>query len=146
MLTPLVWLVGLVAASLLCLDVWCSPHLQTLFVSHEVCLWNVSNQKDSVRSCDLLDEEVTTAFPSEEGEAMREWRPEFPEQLRRVIVRIHTNLGRRQNSTLAKMISDAGGSEELDQMCDSVSVFCVQANVPTASPTSCVSSKNPTVQ
>ena len=44
---------------------------------------------------------------------MREWRQEFPEQLRRVIVRIHTNLGHPQNSTFAKMISDAGGSEEM---------------------------------
>ena len=77
--------------------------LANMFVSHEVSLWNVSNQKDSVRSCDLLDDEVTTAFPSEEDEATREWRQEFPEQLRRVIVRIHTNLGHPQNSTLAKM-------------------------------------------
>ena len=38
---------------------------------------------------------------------------EFPEQLRRVIVRIHTNLGHPQNSTFAKMISDAGGCEEM---------------------------------
>ena len=30
-------------------------------------------------------------------------------------------------------------------MCDSVSVFRVQANVPAPSPTSCVSSQNPTV-
>ena len=65
-----------------------------------------------MRNCDLLDDEVTTAFPSEEDQAMREWRQEFPEQLRRVIVRIHTNLGHPQKSTLAKMISDAGGSEE----------------------------------
>ena len=28
------------------------------------------------------------------------------------------------------MISDASGSEENDQMCDSVPVFCVQASVP----------------
>ena len=34
-----------------------------LFVSHEVCLWNVSVQEDSVRSCDPLDEEEATAFP-----------------------------------------------------------------------------------
>ena len=44
---------------------------------------------------------------------MREWRQAFPEQLRRAIVRIHTNLGHPQNSTLAKVISDAGGSEEV---------------------------------
>ena len=86
--------------------------LANLFVSHEVYLWNVSIQEDSVQSCDHL-EEVATAFPSEEDEAMREWRQEFPEQLRRLIVRIHTNLGHRQISTLAKMISDAGGSEEM---------------------------------
>ena len=36
---------------------------------------------------------------------------EFLEQLRRLFVRIHTNLGHPQNSTLAKMIADAGGSE-----------------------------------
>ena len=67
--------------------------LANLFVSHEVCLWNVSIQEDSVCSCNLLDDEEATAFPSEEDEAMREWRQEFPEQLRRVVVRIHTNLG-----------------------------------------------------
>ena len=60
-----------------------------------------------------LDDEEATACPSEEDEAMREWRQEFLEQLRCVIVRIHTNLGHPQNSTLAKMISDAGGSEEM---------------------------------
>ena len=70
--------------------------LANLFVSHDVCLWNVSIQEDSVRSCDLFDDEMTIVFPSEEDEAMREWRQEFPEQLRRVIVRIHTNLGHLQ--------------------------------------------------
>ena len=44
---------------------------------------------------------------------MREWRQEFPEKMRRAIIRIHTNLGHPQNSTLAKMISDAGGSEDM---------------------------------
>ena len=87
--------------------------LAKLFVSHEVCLWNVSIQEDSVHSCDPLDDEEATAFPSEEDEAMREWRQEFPEQLRHVIVRIHTNLGHPQILTLKKMISDAGGSEEV---------------------------------
>ena len=66
--------------------------LTNLFVSHEVCLWNVSIQEDSVHNCDHLDDEVSTAFPSEEDEAMRVRRQELPEQLRRVIVRIHTNL------------------------------------------------------
>ena len=65
-----------------------------------------------MRSCDLDDEEAT-AFPSEEDEAMREGRQEFPEQTRRAIIRIQTNLGHPQNSTLAKMITDAGGSEEI---------------------------------
>ena len=60
-----------------------------------------------------LDDEEATTFPSEEDEAMREWRQEFPEQLRRAIGRIHTNLGHPQNSTLAKMISDAGGNEDM---------------------------------
>ena len=55
-----------------------------------------------------LDDEETTAFPSEEDELMREWRQEFP-----ATIRIHTNLGHPQNSTLAKMITDAGGSEEM---------------------------------
>ena len=64
-------------------------------------------------SCDPTDDEEATAFPSEEDEAMREWRQEFPEQTRRAIIRIHTNLGHPQNSTLAKMVSDAGGSEEM---------------------------------
>ena len=44
---------------------------------------------------------------------MRDWRQEFPEKMRRAIIRIHTNVGHPQNSTLAKMISDAGGSEEM---------------------------------
>ena len=87
--------------------------LPNLFVSHEVCLWNVSIHEDSVHSCNPLDDEETTALPSEEDESMREWRQEFPEKMRRAIIRIHTNLGHPQNSTLAKMISDAGGSEEM---------------------------------
>ena len=49
-----------------------------------------------------LDDEETTAFPSEEDESMREWRQEFPEKMRRAIIRIHTNLGHPQNSTLAR--------------------------------------------
>ena len=87
--------------------------LANLFVSHEVCLWNDSSQEDSVHSCNPLDDQETTAFPSEEDESMREWRQEVPEKMRRAIIRIHTNLGHQQNSTLAKMISDAGGSEEM---------------------------------
>ena len=116
-------------------------------VSHEVCLWNVSIQDDSAHSCDPPDVEEATAFPSEEDDAIREWRQEeFPEQTRRAISRIHINPGHPQNSTLAKMISDAGGSGEIDQMCDSVPVFCVQADVSPSAPTSHVSSKDPTVQ
>ena len=49
--------------------------LANLFVSHEVCLWNVSIQEDSVRSCNPLDDVEATAFPSEEDESVREWRP-----------------------------------------------------------------------
>ena len=60
--------------------------LANLFVSHEVYLWNVSIQEDSVRRYDPLDDEEATAFPSEEDEATREWRREFPEQLRRAII------------------------------------------------------------
>ena len=77
-----------------------------------MCLWNVSIQEDSVHSCTPLDDEDTTAFPSEEDDSMREWRQEFPEKMRRAIIRIHTNLGHPQNSILAKRISDAGGSDE----------------------------------
>ena len=55
---------------------------------------------------------------------------EFLEQTRRTISRIYTNIGHRHNLTFAKMISYASGSEENDQMCDSVPVFCVQASVP----------------
>ena len=87
--------------------------LANLFVSHEVCLWNVATQEDSVRTCNPLDDEETTVFPSEEDESMREWRQEFPEKMRRAIIRIHTNLGHPQHSTLAKMISDAGGCEAM---------------------------------
>ena len=60
--------------------------LTNLFVSHEVCLWNDSNQENLVHSCNLLDEE-TTVFPSEEHESMREWRQEFPEKMKRAIIR-----------------------------------------------------------
>ena len=86
-----------------------SQRLVQSSLATEVYLWNVSIQEDSVYSCYPLDDEEATAFPSEEDEAMREWRQEFPDQTRR----IHTNLGHPQNSTLAKMISDAGGSEEM---------------------------------
>ena len=55
---------------------------------------------------------------------MREWRQEFPEQTRRAIIRIHTNLGHPQNSTLAKMISDAGGSEEMINVQLGTRVLC----------------------
>ena len=82
-------------------------------MSHEVCLWNVAIQEDSLHSCDPLDVEEATAFPSEEDEAMREWRQEMSEQMRRAVSRMYTNLGHPQNSTLAEMISDAGGSEEM---------------------------------
>ena len=64
-------------------------------------------------SCDPLDDEKAKAFPSEDDEAMREWRGEFPEQTTRAIIRIHTNLGHPRNSTLAKTSTDAGGSEEM---------------------------------
>ena len=70
--------------------------LANLFVSHEVCLWSVSIQEDSVRSCHPLEDEEATAFPSEEKEAMREWSQEFPEKMKRAISRIHTNPGHPQ--------------------------------------------------
>ena len=50
-----------------------------------------------MHSCDPPDVEEATAFPSEEDDAIREWRQEFPEQTRRAISRIHTNLGHPQN-------------------------------------------------
>ena len=63
--------------------------LANLFVSHEECLWNVSVQEDSVDSCDPPDVEEATALSSEEDDAIREWRQEFPEQTRHAISRIH---------------------------------------------------------
>ena len=85
--------------------------LENLFVSHEeVCLWYMSVQEDSVHSRDPHDVEEAT---SEKDDAIREWRQEISEQTRRSTSRIHTNLGHPQNSTLAKMISDTGGSEEM---------------------------------
>ena len=48
--------------------------LANMFVAHEVYLWNVSIQEDSVDSCSPLDDEEATSFPSEADEAMREWR------------------------------------------------------------------------
>ena len=118
--------------------------LANMFVSHEVCLWNVSIQEDSVHSCNPLDDEETTAFPSEEDESMREWRQQFPQQTRRAIIRIHTNLGHPQNSTLANMISNTGGSEEMIKC--ATRYPCSVCKRMSPSPTSCVSSKNPTVQ
>ena len=56
--------------------------LSNLLVSHEVCLWNVSIQEDSVHSCNSLEDEETTVFPSEEDESMRE-RRQFPQKMRR---------------------------------------------------------------
>ena len=50
---------------------------------------------------------------------------EFTEQTRRAISRTHTNLGHPETSTLAKMISEAGGNDEMVKLCDSVSVLCV---------------------
>ena len=35
-----------------------------------------------MHSCNPLDDEEATAFPSEEDESMREWRQEFPEKMR----------------------------------------------------------------
>ena len=70
----------------------------------------------------------------------------FPEKMRRAIIRIHTNLSHPQNSTHAKMISDAGGSEEKINCATRYPCSCVQVNVPAPSPTSCVSTKNSTVQ
>ena len=87
--------------------------LASVFVSHEVCLWNISIQKDSVKNYDPPDVEEATVFQSEEDNAIREWRQEFPEQTRLAISRIRTHLGHPQNSKLAKVISDADGSEEM---------------------------------
>ena len=75
--------------------------LANMFVSHEVCLWNISLQADSVHNCDPPNVKEATAFPSEEDDAICEWRQEFPEQTRRAISRIHANRGHPQNSTLA---------------------------------------------
>ena len=113
-MTPLACLVDPVVASLPFLNVWCSPHSQTCLCNMGcLSLWNISIQEDSVHNCDPPDVEMATAFPSEEDDAIREWKQEFPEQTRRAISRIHTNLGHSKNSTLAMMISDTGGSEEM---------------------------------
>ena len=69
--------------------------LANLLKSREMCLWNISIQEDSAHTCDPPDVEETTSFPSEEDDVIRKW------------------LGHPQNSTLAKMISDAGGSDEI---------------------------------
>ena len=63
--------------------------IANLFVSHAMCLWNVSIQEDSAHSCDPPDVEEATAVPSEEDDAIREWRQEFPEQTRPAISQIH---------------------------------------------------------
>ena len=48
--------------------------LVKVFAAHEVCLWNISIQEDSVPNCDPPDVEEATVFPSEEDDAIREWR------------------------------------------------------------------------
>ena len=71
----------------------------------------MSVQEDPVYSRDPSDvNEVATAFPSEDDAIGND---KNPEQTRRAIIRIHTNLGHPQNSTLAQMISDAVGSDEM---------------------------------
>ena len=52
----------------------CCKSLMSQRLVHEVYLWNVSIQEDSVYSCYTIDDEEATAFPSEADEAMREWR------------------------------------------------------------------------
>ena len=71
----------------------------------------MSVQEDPVDSRDPSDvNEVATAFPSEDDAIGND---KNPEQTRRAIIRIHTNIGHPQNSTLAQMISDAVGSDEM---------------------------------
>ena len=60
-----------------------------------------------------LSLQKVTAFSSEEEDLTRDWRRAFAEKMRQNTVRIHTNLDQPQNSTLARMISDAGGKEEM---------------------------------
>ena len=111
MLTPLTCLVDPVVPGLLLLNVWRSLQLQTCSC-HMKCVCGTFQLK-------------TTVFSTEQDDAIREWRKDFTEQARRAISRIHTNLGHPQNSTLAKMISDAGGSEEMIK-CATQYPCCVQ--------------------
>jgi hypothetical protein len=46
---------------------------------------------------------------------MKVWRKEFPAETRNAVTRLHTNLGHPLPSTMAKMLSDAGGAEEAIQ-------------------------------
>ena len=59
---------------------------------------------------------------------MREWRQEFPEKMRRAIIRIHTNFGHPQNSTLAKtrfqpMVVEVSDN---DQIFEAVRFWCTR--------------------
>ena len=110
--TRLVWLVDLAVASLACLNVCCRPHSQT-------CLFPMKCVSGTFQFTRTLCAAVILPT-SKRRLSFRQKRTmrfasgdEFPEQTRRAIIRIHTNLGHPQNSTLAKMITDAGGSEEL---------------------------------
>ena len=72
-----------------------------------------------------VDEIWTEAFPGEEAapaetenetehqRAFRIWRSEFTTECRNSVMKLHTNLGHPLPSTLAKMLSDAGGNEDM---------------------------------
>ena len=72
-----------------------------------------------------VDDIWTEAFPGEEAappeteqetehqRAFRIWRSEFTTETRNAVMKLHTNLGHPLPSTLAKMLSDAGGSEDM---------------------------------
>ena len=103
MLTPLVWLVG-------------PSLLASWLVSREVCQWNISSQQESVHTCDPPDVEEATAFPSQEDDAIREWRQELPQQTRTCNQSdSHQPWSPSEFDARKDESLDFGGSEENDQ-------------------------------
>lgn len=52
-------------------------------------------------------------LPAENVEARRAWEEQFPARMRIAVARLHTNLGHPMAATLAKMLSDAGASQDM---------------------------------
>ena len=141
-MTPLAWLVDLVVASLSFLNVWCRPHSQIcLFPMRSVCgtfqfrktrcavaILSMMNRRQPLR------QKKTKRFVSGEKNFLSKRNVQSFE--------FTPTFGHPQKSTLAKMITDAGESEE---MVKCATRYPCSLCKPDSSPASCVSRKNPTL-